>query len=250
LVAVLVGDDPASKVYVRNKHRAAEACGVNSSSIELPASVSADELLQQIASLNRNDDVDGFIVQLPLPKHLDERPVLLAVAPEKDVDCFHPYNVGLLVEGHPDFSPCTPAAVLELLRRSGAKLAGADVVVVGRSNIVGKPLAIMLAQKSIGATVTLCHTQTRDLAVHTRRAEVVVAAAGKPGLITGGMLAPGAVVIDVGTNRLPDGRLLGDCDFDSVRAVARAVTPVPGGVGPMTCTMLIRNAVVAAERRI
>jgi len=249
LAAVLVGDDSASRVYVRNKRQACERANVQSSAIELSAATSLQELLSRIEVMNENPEIDGILVQLPLPKGIDEKEILRAVSPEKDVDCFHPINVGLLAEDSPVFLPCTPAGVIEILRRSDIPLEGAKVVVVGRSNIVGKPLATMLIQKSVGATVTVCHTQTRDLSGEVKQADVVIAAAGRAGLITGAMLKPGTVVIDVGTNRGADGKLVGDVDFASAAEVASAITPVPGGVGPMTCAMLVRNTIEAASRR-
>jgi methylenetetrahydrofolate dehydrogenase (NADP+)/methenyltetrahydrofolate cyclohydrolase len=246
LVAVLVGDDPASKVYVRNKRRACTASGVQSTVRELPANTAQSDLLALVEQLNQDPHVHGILVQLPLPRHIEERAVTLAIDPAKDVDCFHPFNVGLLAEGSPRLLPCTPAAVLEIVRRSEIPVAGAHVAVVGRSNIVGKPLALLLSQKGVDATVTLCHSRTRDLSAHVSRADVVVAAAGSPGLVTAEMLRPGAVVVDVGTNKLPDGRLVGDVDFAAASQVASAITPVPGGVGPMTCTLLVRNTIKAA----
>jgi methylenetetrahydrofolate dehydrogenase (NADP+)/methenyltetrahydrofolate cyclohydrolase len=249
LVAVLVGDDPASRVYVRNKERAAEKADVRSTLLTLPSSTSETDLVSRLQALNVDPKVDGVLVQLPLPKGIHEPAILRAVSPDKDVDCFHPLNVGLLAEGSPFLLPCTPAAVLEILRRSNVPLEGANVVVVGRSNIVGKPLALLLIQKEVGATVTVCHTQTRNLAEEVRRGDVVVAAAGRAGLITAEMLKPGAVVIDVGTNRGADGRLVGDVDFQAAVDVASAISPVPGGVGPMTCALVVRNTVEAAARR-
>jgi len=249
LVAVIVGDDPASKIYVRNKERACEKADVQSTVLKLPGTTTQDELIGRIEVLNEDPDVDGVLVQLPLPKGIQEQAILRTVSPDKDVDCFHPLNVGLLAEGAPVFLPCTPAAVLEILNRSNVPLEGAKVVVVGRSNVVGKPLSLLLVQKSVGATVTICHTQTRNLADEVRRADVVVAAAGRAGLVKGEMIKPGAVVVDVGTNRLEDGRLVGDVEFDAAVQVAAAITPVPGGVGPMTCALVVRNTVEAAARR-
>jgi methylenetetrahydrofolate dehydrogenase (NADP+)/methenyltetrahydrofolate cyclohydrolase len=249
LAAVLVGDDPASKVYVRSKSKDCELVEVDSEVIALPSTTSQSELLERLAALNNDPGVDGILVQLPLPKGIDEQTILRLVSADKDVDCFHPINVGYLAEGSPVFLPCTPAGVIEILRRSETRLEGANVVIVGRSNIVGKPLALMMIQKSVGATVTVCHTQTKDLAAEVKRADVVVAAAGKAGLITGAMIKPGAVVIDVGTNRAADGKLVGDVDFASAVEIASAITPVPGGVGPMTRAMLVRNTVEAAARR-
>lgn len=249
LVAVIVGDDPASKIYVRNKERACEKADVQSTVLKLPGTTTQDELVGRIEMLNEDSEVDGVLVQLPLPKGIHEQAILRTVSPDKDVDCFHPLNVGLLAEGAPVFLPCTPAAVLEILKSSGVTLEGAKVVVVGRSNVVGKPLSLLLVQKDVGATVTICHTQTRNLADEVRRADVVVAAAGRAGLVKGDMIKPGAVVVDVGTNRLEDGRLVGDVEFDAAFQVAEAITPVPGGVGPMTCALVVRNTVEAAARR-
>lgn len=247
LVAVIVGDDPASRVYVRNKERAAAAAGVASRVLSLSAATTPEELLAALGVLNADPTVHGVLVQLPLPAGLPERLATEGVAAAKDVDCFHPENVGRLAQGEPRFVPCTPAAVLAILDRSGIATAGRHAVVVGRSNIVGRPLANLLAGKGRDATVTLCHSRTENLAEHTRRAAILVAAAGRPGLVTADMVAPGATVIDVGTNRLPDGRLVGDVDFDGVEPVAGAITPVPGGVGPMTCAMVVRNTVAAAR---
>lgn len=249
LAAVLVGDDPASQVYVRNKRKACERAGLNSSLAKLPASTTQADLLAVIDRLNQDPSVHGILVQLPLPTALDERSVLLAIAPDKDVDGLHPVNVGLVAEGHPRYLPCTPAGVQQILIREGIRIAGAHVVIVGRSNLVGKPLALMLAQKADGAdaTVTLCHSRTRELGAHTRRADILVAAIGRPRFITADMVRAGTVVIDVGINRLPDGKLAGDVDFDAVAQVASAITPVPGGVGPMTVTLLLANTLKAAR---
>ncbi|MBY0514863.1 MAG: bifunctional 5,10-methylenetetrahydrofolate dehydrogenase/5,10-methenyltetrahydrofolate cyclohydrolase [Gemmataceae bacterium] len=253
LAAVIVGDNPASHVYVRNKHKACQDAGLDTTVHTLPADTSQSQLLDLIAVLNTAPDVHGILVQLPLPKQISEDAVIRAVNPAKDVDCFHPENVGLLTAGHPRFSPCTPHGVLELLRRSGHDPAGKEVVVVGRSNIVGKPLALMLMQKPTAgnpaagdATVTVAHTKTRDLAAVCRRAEILVAAAGVPRVITPEMVAPGAVVVDVGTNSV-NGKLVGDV-HEGVADVAAALSPVPGGVGPMTITMLLVNTLRAAER--
>ena len=253
LAAVIVGDNPASHVYVRNKHKACQDAGLDTTVHTLPAETTQAQLLDLIAVLNTAPDVHGILVQLPLPKQIGEDAVIRAVNPAKDVDCFHPENVGLLAAGHPRFSPCTPHGVLELLRRNGHDPAGKEVVVVGRSNIVGKPLALMLMQKPTAgnpaagdATVTVAHTKTRDLAAVCRRAEILVAAAGVPRVITPEMVAPGAVVVDVGTNSV-NGKLVGDV-HEGVADVAAALSPVPGGVGPMTITMLLVNTVRAAER--
>ena len=253
LAAVLVGDNPASHVYVRNKHKACADAGLASWVHNLPAATTQPQLLDLIAKLNTDLAVHGILVQLPLPKQIDEDAIIRAVTPAKDVDCFHPENVGLLAAGHPRFLPCTPHGVIQLLRRNGFTTMGKDVVVVGRSNIVGKPLALLLMQKPTAAspaggdaTVTVAHTKTRDLAAVCRRAEILVAAAGVPGIITPEMIAPGAVVVDVGTNSV-DGKLVGDVHA-GVWDVAGALSPVPGGVGPMTITMLLVNTLVAAER--
>jgi methylenetetrahydrofolate dehydrogenase (NADP+) / methenyltetrahydrofolate cyclohydrolase len=245
LAAVLVGDDPASAVYVRNKEKACADVGMKSQLFRLPARTTEAELLALIERLNADPGVHGILVQLPVPKQIDPDRVLEAVSPAKDVDAFHPENVGLLVQGRPRFLPCTPHGVLKLLERSGVATAGAHVVVVGRSNIVGKPLAIMLGQKGCDATVTLCHSRTRDLLAITRQADILVAAIGQPGFITAEMVKPGATVIDVGTNRTNAG-LVGDADYAAVSAIAGRITPVPGGVGPMTITMLLANTLTAA----
>lgn len=249
LATVLIGDDPASHVYVRNKRRTCEKLGMISTHHELNAATTQVELLTLVEKLNNDPAVHGILVQLPLPRQIDERAVIRAINPRKDVDAFHPMNLGLLAAGFPWFKPCTPAGVVELLMRHGIDPAGQDVVIVGRSNIVGKPLALLLSQKWIGgnATVTIAHTRTRDLASHTRRADIVIAAAGQPKCITADMIHPGAVVVDVGTNRGADGKLVGDVDFESVAPIARAISPVPGGVGPMTITMLLVNTLTAAE---
>jgi methylenetetrahydrofolate dehydrogenase (NADP+) / methenyltetrahydrofolate cyclohydrolase len=248
LATVLVGEDPPSRVYVAAKRKACAEAGIRAWDHDLEASTSQDDLLRLIAELNDDPEVHGILVQLPLPGHIDETVVVEAVAPHKDADGFHPYNLGRLLAGQPLVSPATPAGIQQLLVRSGIEVAGADVVVVGRSNIVGKPLASMLMQKGTGAnaTVTVCHTGTRDLVAHTRRADILVAAIGRPGTITGPMVRPGAAVIDVGVNRTEDG-LVGDVDFDAAREVAAAITPVPGGVGPMTIAMLLRNVVSLAR---
>jgi methylenetetrahydrofolate dehydrogenase (NADP+)/methenyltetrahydrofolate cyclohydrolase len=249
LAAVLVGDDPASQIYVRNKRRDCEEVGIQSQLHTLPASASQEELLTLIARLNRDELVHSILVQLPLPPQIDTRAVLEAVSPNKDVDAFHPENVGLVVQGRPRFLPCTPAAVQQLLIRNEVPIAGQHVVIVGRSDIVGKPLAIMLAQKGPGAdaTVTLCHSRTRDLAAVARQADILVAAIGRPRFITAEMIRPGATVIDVGINRT-DAGLVGDVDFDAALAVAGRITPVPGGVGPLTRVMLLVNTLTAARQ--
>jgi methylenetetrahydrofolate dehydrogenase (NADP+)/methenyltetrahydrofolate cyclohydrolase len=249
LAAVLVGDDPASHVYVRNKRRDCEEVGIQSQLHTLPAAAMQDELLALVAKLNQDNAVHGILVQLPLPPQIDSRAVLKAVSARKDVDCFHAENVGLVVQNRPRFLPCTPAAVQQLLIRNNIPISGQHVVVVGRSDIVGKPLAIMLAQKGDGAdaTVTLCHSRTRDLAAVTRQADILVAAIGKPRFITGAMIRPGATVIDVGINRTETG-LVGDVDFDAALDVAGRLTPVPGGVGPLTRVMLLVNTLAAARQ--
>jgi len=248
LVAIEVGDHPASRIYLRNKMRACVEVGVDSEVQHLEAGCSQAVLLAMLESLNRNARVHGILLQLPLPEALDAGRILQAIAPEKDVDGLTWASLGALVAGHPVFEPCTPRGVIMLLERAGIVMDGRDAVVVGRSAIVGKPMALMLMAR--GATVTICHSRTRDLAEHTRRADILVAATGRAGLITGDMVKPGAAVIDVGINRLPDGKLAGDVDFAAVRAVAGCITPVPGGVGPMTIAMVIANTVLAAERSI
>jgi methylenetetrahydrofolate dehydrogenase (NADP+)/methenyltetrahydrofolate cyclohydrolase len=248
LAVVLVGDDPASRVYVGNKTRACAEVGLHSEVHGFPADVSPAAVLGRIAELNANPEIHGVIVQLPLPPQFDLRAVVETVDPRKDVDGFHRCNVGAMVLGDTVFPPCTPAGVMLLLERAAIPLEGRDAVVVGASNIVGKPMAMMLLQRE--ATVTLCHIRTRDLARHTRLADILVVAAGCPGLIGADMVKDGATVIDVGINRLPDGRLVGDVDFDAVRGRAGRITPVPGGVGPMTVAMLIQNTVLAAERSL
>jgi methylenetetrahydrofolate dehydrogenase (NADP+) / methenyltetrahydrofolate cyclohydrolase len=249
LATVLVGDDPASRIYVSSKRKACAEVGIRAWDHDLTASTPQEELLELVGSLVADPDVHGILVQLPLPEHVDERAVLDAVAPAKDADGFHPYNLGRLLAGSPVVAPATPAGIQELLLRAGVETAGAEVVIVGRSNIVGKPLAALLMQKSRGgnATVTVCHTATRDLAAHTLRADILVAAIGRPKAITAPMVAAGATVVDVGVNRTESG-VAGDVDFDAVRAVAAAITPVPGGVGPMTIAMLLRNVVALARR--
>jgi methylenetetrahydrofolate dehydrogenase (NADP+)/methenyltetrahydrofolate cyclohydrolase len=246
LAVLLSGDDPASKVYVRNKVRACEETGVRSSLLELPASVSESELLERVAGLNADPSVHGILVQLPLPRQVDATRVLEEVSPAKDVDGFHESNLGALLAGQPRRVPCTPAGIMRLLEHAGVELAGRRAVVIGRSNIVGKPLALLLLQKD--ATVTICHSKTRDLENVARQADVLVAAIGRPKLVGPGMVKPGACVIDVGVNRLPDGSLAGDVDFDAVKNIAGWITPVPGGVGPMTIAMLLENCLLAAER--
>ena len=257
LTAVLVGEDPASGVYVRNKQRACEKAGIEGRTVRLPATTTQADLLRTVRELNADDSVDGILVQLPLPTggDLDSRAVLDAVDPAKDVDCFSPVNVGLLAQGRPRFLPCTPHGIAQLMARCQTPASGKHVVVVGRSDIVGKPMALMLAQKDIGigpdvadATVTIAHSRTPNLADVCRRADVLIAAVGRPRMITADMVADGAVVIDVGINREGD-RLVGDVDYEPVAEKASAITPVPGGVGPLTVAMLLRNTLTAARHR-
>lgn len=257
LAVVLVGDDPASAVYVRSKGRACDEAGMYGSTIQLPATTTQAELLEVVNGLNADPRIHGILVQMPLPRQLDPDAVIRAIDPRKDVDGFHPMNVGKLLIGERDgFVPCTPAGIQEMLRRSNIETAGAECVIVGRSNIVGKPMAALLMQDAVGAngTVTVCHRHTRDLASHTKRADILIVAAGRAGLVSADMIRPGAVVIDVGMNRIDDPtsprgyRLVGDVDFESVSQVASRITPVPGGVGPMTIAMLMSNTVRAAER--
>lgn len=240
LAAVLVGDDPASHIYVRNKEGDCKKCGIESRRYDLPADTPQERLLALIDELNHDDSVDGILVQLPLPKQIDENAVIQAISPDKDVDAFHPLNVGKMVTGEPVFWPCTPAGIMEMFREYGISLDGKNCVVVGRSNIVGKPMGLLLLRAN--ATVTYCHSHTRDLAETTRQADILVVAAGHPGLITGDMIKPGAVVIDVAMNRNPEtGKLTGDVVFDEAEKIASFITPVPGGVGPMTRAMLMKN---------
>jgi len=248
LATILVGEDEASKVYVGQKEKACKELGIHSERINLPGNITEADLLTLIENLNKTNKIHGILVQLPLPKHINETNVLYAIDPKKDVDGFHPVNVGKLMLGEPDFIPCTPHGIQQLLIRSGIETNGAEAVVVGRSNIVGKPIANMLLQKKKGgnATVTVCHTGTKDIAAHTRRADILIVAAGKPKTITADMVKEGVVVIDVGVNRLPAG-LVGDVDFEAVKEKAKAITPVPGGVGPMTIAMLMYNTVQAAK---
>ena len=248
LAVILAGEDPASKIYVRNKRRACKEIGIESRAVLLPEDVTEQALIEQIEQLNADPAVDGILVQLPLPGHIDELKVLDAIAPEKDADGFHVINAGCLFTGREAPLPCTPAGCMELLRRAEVPLKGAHAVVVGRSNIVGKPMALLLLNEN--CTVTVCHSRTQDLASFTRSADVLVLAVGRSRMITGDMVKPGAAVIDVGINRGEDGKLSGDADYDSVEPVAGWITPVPGGVGPMTIAMLMKNAVAAAERRL
>jgi methylenetetrahydrofolate dehydrogenase (NADP+)/methenyltetrahydrofolate cyclohydrolase len=257
LCTVLVGEDPASVSYVTAKGKACEKLGMKSFHHELPADTSEEDLLKLVEQLNHDDAVHGILVQLPLPKHIDDNKVLYAIDPDKDVDGFHPVNVGRLVIGEERFPPCTPAGIQELIIRSGTPTEGAEVVVVGRSNIVGKPISIMMVQKKTGAnsTVTVCHTRTRDMAAHTLRADILIVAAGVAKAVTADMVKPGATVIDVGVNRIGftesgKAKLVGDVDFEPVKEVAGKITPVPGGVGPMTITMLLKNTLRAAKLRL
>jgi methylenetetrahydrofolate dehydrogenase (NADP+)/methenyltetrahydrofolate cyclohydrolase len=252
LAAVLVGDDEPSKIYVGGKQKASAEVGIHSERLDLSGDISQAELLQRIDRLNQDPAVHGILVQLPLPPHIDVTAVHQAVDPVKDVDGLTPVSVGRMVRGEPIFLPCTPLGIVELLVRSRIRIEHAEVVIVGRGALVGMPLAIMLAQKAprANATVTICHTGTRDLLQHTRRAEILVVAAGRPGTVTVDMIMPGATVVDVAVNRMPDGKLVGDVDFEQVAKVAGAITPVPGGVGPMTIAMLLANTVAAAERSL
>ena len=246
LAVVLVGDDPASQVYVRNKVKACREVGIRSEEHLLAADSTLATLLALIDRLNADPDIHGILVQLPLPAHLAQMAVIERIAPEKDVDGLHPRNLGSLLAGHANFIPCTPAGIMEMLKTTGRELRGLEAVVIGRSNIVGKPVALLLLQA--GATVTLCHSQTRDLAQHARRADVLVCAIGKPRAVGGEMIKAGAAVIDVGINRSPEGKLIGDVDYGAALQRAGWITPVPGGVGPMTIAMLLGNAVLSAEQ--
>jgi len=256
LGVILVGEDPASKSYVTAKERTCEEIGIYSDDNRLPADTSQEDLLALVEKMNNDPKINGILVQLPLPKHLNEAQVLLAIDPDKDVDGFHPMNVGKMMVGEKAFLPCTPHGVIQLLMRSGVTIEGANVVIVGRSNIVGKPLANMLIQKNAtgNATVTVCHTRTKDLAHQTKQADIIIAAAGRPNTVTADMVKEGVVVIDVGVNRVEDAtkkrgyRLVGDVDFEAVKEKASFITPVPGGVGPMTITMLLYNTVESAKR--
>ena len=256
LGVILVGEDPASKSYVTAKERTCEELGIYSDDNRLPEDATQEDLMALVEKMNKDPKINGILVQLPLPKHLNEAEVLLAIDPDKDVDGFHPMNVGKMMVGEKAFLPCTPHGVIQLLLRSGVSIEGANVAIVGRSNIVGKPLANMLIQKSKtgNATVTVCHTRTKDLADQTRQADIVIAAAGRPNMVTADMVKEGVVVIDVGVNRVEDAtkkrgyRLVGDVDFEAVKEKASLITPVPGGVGPMTITMLMFNTVESAKR--
>ena len=246
LAVILVGEDPASQIYVRNKEKGCEQVGMHSVAIRLPAETTQEELENHIRALNADAAIHGILVQLPLPRHLDEAAALAVIVPEKDVDGFHVQNAGKLLNGLNGVVACTPKGAMEMIRRTGVDLSGKEAVVVGRSNIVGKPMAMLLLQAN--CTVTMCHSRTADLAAHTRRADVLVAAVGKAKFITADMVKPGAIVIDVGINRNAEGKVVGDVDFDAVKEVASWITPVPGGVGRMTITMLLENTVEAAEK--
>ena len=246
LAVILVGEDPASQIYVRNKEKGCEQVGMHSVAIRLPAETTQEELENHIRALNADAAIHGILVQLPLPKHLDEAAALAVIVPEKDVDGFHVQNAGKLLNGLNGVVACTPKGAMEMIRRTGVDLSGKEAVVVGRSNLVGKPMALLLLQAN--CTVTMCHSRTADLAAHTRRADVLVAAVGKAKFITADMVKPGAIVIDVGINRNAEGKVVGDVDFDAVKEVASWITPVPGGVGRMTITMLLENTVEAAEK--
>jgi len=245
LAVVLLGEDPASHIYVRNKRKACEATGMYSEDHNLPADTSQDELLALIDSLNADPKIDGILVQLPLPEHIDRTLILERIRPDKDVDGFHPYNIGRLVQRQPILRPCTPYGIIQMLGKIDIKLSGKDVIVVGASNIVGRPMGLefLLA----GSTVTICHRFTQDIKAHVERAEIVVVAVGKPEIVKGDWIKPGAIVIDVGINRTPEGKLIGDVEFESAKKHAAWITPVPGGVGPMTVTVLLENTLYAAE---
>ena len=245
IAVIIVGDDPASRVYVNNKKKACEEVGIYSEEYALSADTPQSELMALIDKLNNDDKISGILVQLPLPKGFDEEAVINAINPKKDVDAFHPVNVGKIMVGNYDFVPCTPAGVMELIKESGIDPSGKECVIVGRSNIVGKPQAMLLLHSN--ATVTICHSKTKDLKEKTKSADILVVAVGRPNFVTGDMIKPGAVVIDVGINRLENKKLVGDVDFDSAEKVAGAITPVPGGVGPMTIAMLMRNTIKAAQ---
>ena len=245
LAVVLVGDNSASKVYVSNKEKACAAVGIKSVSHVLPEATTEEELLKLIDELNKDANVHGILVQMPVPKHIDDRKVIMAISPDKDVDCFHPVNVGYLHTGAKGFLPCTPAGIIELIKRSGHSIAGKNCVVIGRSNIVGKPVAMLLMQEN--GTVTICHSKTQDLAGICRGADIIVSATGKVDTVTADMVKEGAIIIDVGMNRNAEGKLCGDVDFENVKEVAGAITPVPGGVGPMTIAMLMKNCNTAAK---
>ncbi len=248
LAVIIVGEDPASQVYVRNKAKGCEEVGFHSEVYRLPEQTEMSELLSLIDKLNNDENIHGILCQLPLPKHLDETEVILAIDPNKDVDAFHPVNTGKIMIGNYSFLPCTPAGVMELIASTGVDISGKECVVVGRSNIVGKPQAMLLLQKN--GTVTICHSRTKNLAETTKRADILVVAVGRPNFITGDMIKEGAIVVDVGINRMDDGKLVGDVHFESAEKVASYITPVPGGVGPMTITMLLQNTLTAAKQQI
>lgn len=248
LAVVLVGEDPASQIYVRNKHKACEEVGIYSRKITLPEETTEEELLKIIDELNNDPEIDGILVQLPLPKHIDPDKVILSISPDKDVDGFHPVNAGRLLTGQDGFFPCTPLAVMELIKSAGVDVSGKEAVVVGRSNIVGKPVSMLLLREN--ATVTICHSKTKDLADVCRRADILVAAVGRPEMITADYVKEGAVVIDVGINRVGEKKVVGDVAFDEVKDKAAYITPVPGGVGPMTITMLLYNTLLSAQKRV
>lgn len=254
LAVILVGENPASVSYVTGKQKALAEVGMQDRSVHLPENTSEEDLLKLIDQLNNDDTVHGILVQFPLPKHINEDKVIMAISPEKDVDGFHPVNVGNMMIGRPGFLPCTPHGIIVLLQRMGIETSGKHAVVIGRSNIVGKPVSVLLAQKSVNCTVTLCHTGTKNLPEITKQADIVVVASGHPHTLTGDMIKQGAVVIDVGVNRIPDSskksgfRLVGDCDFDDLKEKASFITPVPGGVGPMTIAMLMVNTLESAEK--
>ena len=254
LAVILVGENPASVSYVTGKQKALAEVGMQDRSVHLPENTTEEDLLKLIDQLNNDDTVHGILVQLPLPKHINEDKVIMAISPEKDVDGFHPVNVGNMMIGRPGFLPCTPHGIIVLLQRMGIETSGKHAVVIGRSNIVGKPVSVLLAQKSVNCTVTLCHTGTKNLPEITKQADIVVVASGHPHTLTGDMIKQGAVVIDVGVNRIPDSskksgfRLVGDCDFDDLKEKASFITPVPGGVGPMTIAMLMVNTLESAEK--
>ena len=254
LAVILVGENPASVSYVTGKQKALAEVGMQDRSVHLPENTSEEDLLKLIDQLNNDDTVHGILVQLPPPKHINEDKVIMAISPEKDVDGFHPVNVGNMMIGRPGFLPCTPHGIIVLLQRMGIETSGKHAVVIGRSNIVGKPVSVLLAQKSVNCTVTLCHTGTKNLPEITKQADIVVVASGHPHTLTGDMIKQGAVVIDVGVNRIPDSskksgyRLVGDCDFDDLKEKASFITPVPGGVGPMTIAMLMVNTLESAEK--
>ncbi len=245
LAVVKVGEDPASAVYVRNKEKACEYIGINSKKIEMPEETTEEELLKLVDDLNTDPAINGILVQLPLPKHIDENKILLAIDPMKDVDGFHPVNVGKMVIGEESFLPCTPAGIIEMIKRSGLDIEGKECVIIGRSNIVGKPMAILMLREN--ATVTVTHSRTKDLPEVCKRADIIVAALGKAKFVTKDFVKEGAIIIDVGMDRDEDGKLCGDVDFDEVKDVASAITPVPGGVGPMTVTMLLVNCLRSVE---